>query len=131
MVSWPDAVDRITAADASMVLDQDRLRRPRLRATAVVTMGTSGAGKSELWASLTGRNSPRRPSPSKDEAYFRLPDRAVSSLFTVPGQTVAARRQAIEAVFGALANIEGLVFVATFGYDHTWPEDVNTVASVL
>ena len=53
------------------------------------------------------------------------------ALTTIPGQESRSRFYAMEELFGERTRVDGVIFVASNGFDHTWPKHANEVASSL
>jgi len=68
----------------------------------------------------------------EDEGYlfFRQKTRTLA-LTTLPGQRSDVRLLAKQELFGSAAIIDGVVFVASFGFDHVWPHEQEIVAQQL
>jgi hypothetical protein len=123
LLSWTDAASRIdaaaTAAPAS--LDLNKRLFGRMRRSALVITGNSGAGKTRLWSRLTSRQRPDEMSLTRDDGYMVSPNNRSLALVTIPGQPVRPRYTAFEMLFGPDKQVDGVIFVASNGYDHVWP----------
>jgi hypothetical protein len=110
--------------------------RPGIGRIPIVVTGSSGAGKTEAWRQLTGRDAPDQMSRGLDQGYvFRSPapvrKKSRIAITTIPGQTSRERFEDLDFYFAPTSYLVGVIFVATFGFDHVWPHDADLVASGL
>jgi len=107
--------------------------------TPVLITGAAGSGKTELWRQLTGGNAADAMSEDPEDSYFYPGSRAGSrpwrkrriTLTTIPGQPSRTRYKNMNWFFGPETEINGVIFVATFGFDQVWPKRADSVASRL
>lgn len=121
MIGWGEAVDAIASASPTPAVGPKRL--PRLLAkTPVVIGGAAGSGKTRLWESLTGRRpAPPRASDRSDDGFLARKSRATIALRTVPGQECREHYETLRESFDTHSTLKGVIFVATYGFDHIWP----------
>lgn len=97
---------------------------PWVSRSAVIIMGSTGAGKTDLWRKMTGQKTPERMSIAPDEGYYFPARRGALALTTVPGQESSNRYQALDSIFNKFTDIRGIIFVAHFGFETIWPEEL-------
>lgn len=131
MVTWPEVVDRVEHAQPHE-FDMRHRRFGGFSRIPLVITGSSGAGKSKMWSRLTGSKWSDAASLATDDGYMIVPNtNRTITLTTIPGQTSRSRYYAMEELFGPLRKLEGVVFVASNGYDWIWPQNADLVASNL
>jgi hypothetical protein len=105
---------------------------PWLGRVPIVITGASGAGKTEVWRRLTGKQAPDAPSKSVEEGYlFPIRRRSRVAVTAIPGQVSKQRYDDLNFYFGPTGRLDGVVFVASFGFDRVWPQDIDLVANNL
>lgn len=135
MTTWDDGVAALSRQTPSSGQDSTSWH-PGLRRVPIVITGSPGAGKTEVWRRLTGRNAPDAPSWRVDEGYF-FPSspfakrRSRIAITTIPGQTSKERYKDLAFYFSARAKLSGVIFVASFGFDRIWANDADVVANEL
>lgn len=131
VLNWTQATDRIAAASPSS-LQLEQRRYAGLARIPVIITGNSGAGKTRLWSALTGKKFVDSSSRNTDDGYLFQAHRTPIALVTVPGQDSLPRFSTLRQVFGPGSRLDGVIFVASFGYDHLWPgRPANSAAAGL
>jgi GTPase SAR1 family protein len=131
MPTWAEGIAAIANAPETQALERQPLPRRRMHAPVIVT-GYAGSGKTAIWRHLTGRDAPNRLSHDVDQDWLPLRQaNRRTSITTIPGQTSAGRTVRLERYFGRGTIVGGVVFVATFGFDHVWPQQADVVAAEL
>ncbi|MEW2117728.1 ATP-binding cassette domain-containing protein [Streptomyces sp. NPDC005474] len=129
MASWPEAVARISSGGGP-ALDVQHARFKIRRGSPIIVMGPSGSGKTRLWSHLTQNSPPDQMSVSTDDGYLVRRNRQAHSIITIPGQFSKTRFFDTDDLFGSETRIEGIIFVASYGYDRVWANQ-DVVASWL
>ena len=131
--SMPTWIEAVEALERPTTLEPTEHRHwlPWNHRTPILITGSAGAGKTEIWRQLTQRSAPDQRSGRPDEGYSFLPGRRKRTLTitTIPGQTSAERFRDMKWFFGESTILEGVIFVATFGFDTIWPDEAEEVAS--
>jgi hypothetical protein len=131
MLTWDQAVERISQSDGAPSL-KSGIRWPWISRLRVVVTGSSGCGKTELWRHLTLKDKPDEISQGSDEGYyFRKKGHSALALTTIPGQISDKRTQLNDKFFSGPGKLNGVVFVAAYGYNFIWPGKVESVATSL
>jgi hypothetical protein len=133
MATWEDGLNAIEAAESHSI-DVHGGWRPGTKRKPIVVMGHAGAGKTEVWRHLTGKQAPDAMSTRVDQGYFRgvgQKTKAALAITTIPGQVSEERRADVERRFSGDTLLNGVIFVAAFGFDQIWPRDADGVASEL
>ncbi len=109
---------------------------PGINRIPIVITGASGAGKTEIWRRLTGRDAPDALSRRVDEGYlFRSPSvgrrKSRVAITTIPGQNSKERLRDLAFYFSPRVRLVGVVFVASFGFNRIWPGQSNLVGNQL
>jgi hypothetical protein len=100
--------------------------------TPVAVAGNAGAGKTRIWSQLTRTPAAYDMSVATDDGYMmRLTARHRLALITIPGQISRPRAIAMDEVFDVRRRLSGVIYVASYGYDHVWPNEADQVASTL
>jgi hypothetical protein len=98
----------------------------------VAIAGNAGVGKTQIWSQLTLNPGQYDMSVATDDGYMmRLNSRERLALITIPGQISRPRAIAMDTVFNVQRRLGGVIYVASFGYDHVWPNEADQVASNL
>jgi hypothetical protein len=121
---------RNPVADAA---DTRHFRFPWSERTPILITGSAGAGKTAIWRKLTGEQALDQRSTRPDEGYAFIPGRGRNTLTltTIPGQISEERFRDMRWFFGESSMLEGVIFVATFGFDSIWPDEAEAVASAV
>ena len=131
MATWNDGVAALATTSQPHPVQPTRWL-PGVRRVPIVITGASGAGKTEVWRRLTGKQAPDVASRRVDEGYlFPGWRRTRVAVTTIPGQLSRERYNDLRFYFGAAGRLDGVVFVASFGFDRVWPHDTDLVASDL
>jgi hypothetical protein len=126
VMSWIEAVAQTRAGlDPNLNLKPIRFRSQR---TPLTITGNSGAGKSKLWSILTGRKYHEQSSLTVDEAYMLRRNNRAFTLTTIPGQTSNGRYAGLQFYFRESGVLDGVIFIASNGFDTIWPDSRITVA---
>jgi hypothetical protein len=131
MLDWAESVKRIAASDGGLVR-RSRIRLPWSTVPAVAVLGSSGSGKSELLRQFTKSSPPEGISLARESGrYIPAKKRSAIALTTIPGQIGSGRGRAERQFFeNGATRLRGVIFIASFGYDHIWPSKVESAASV-
>ena len=98
----------------------------------VAVAGDAGAGKTGIWSQLTQNPAAYDMSVATDDGYMmRMNARDRLVLITIPGQISRPRAFAMDEVFDIRRRLRGVIYVASYGYDHIWPNEADQVASNL
>jgi len=132
MSTWDESIQRIMNAQGRPNL-RTGLRWPWISRLPVVVTGSSGCGKTELWRRLTLKHAADDISQTPDQGYyFRRKKRSTFALTTIPGQLSDVQSLLNDSFFmNRRTKVNGLIFVAAYGYNFIWPEQVESVASIL
>jgi hypothetical protein len=131
VVTWPEAISRV-AAGTPRDLDLKKSRFSLSHRTPVAVAGDAGAGKTQIWSQLTRTPAAYDMSVATDDGYMmRLNARHRLALITIPGQISRPRAIAMDEVFDVGRRLSGVIYVASYGYDHIWPNEADQVASTL
>ncbi|MFB8279532.1 hypothetical protein [Nocardia colli] len=66
-----------------------------------------------------------------DDGYMISRNKKAVALITVPGQHSTERDAALHILFNPGAHLDGVIFLASAGYDHIWNDTADLVASAL
>jgi hypothetical protein len=129
MSNWDDSVTRILASGGGPTLKSGRKRFWKPRQPPIPVLGAAGAGKTELWRLLTGGSAKDQLSLTVDKKdYFGTTKRSARALITIPAQIGQDRLEAEKIFFKSeTASVKGVIFVACYGYNFIWPQQVGTV----
>lgn len=131
MPTWAEGLAAIENSPETQPLEKDPLPKRRVHSPVVVT-GYAGSGKTAIWRHLTGREAPNRLSRDVDQDWLPLRQaNRRTAITTIPGQTSTGRTVRLERYFGRDTIVGGVVFVATFGFNHIWPQQADIVAAEL
>lgn len=124
MTTWNEAVER--ANSPSGYKEPERTGTyllPRKKIRIAIT-GSGGAGKTQLFRQLTGKDVPDKRSSTIDEGRQIYKDMVkVHSLVTVPGQPSKERKVASDFLFGQQSHLDGIIHVCSYGMNEIWSED--------
>jgi hypothetical protein len=123
------ALERIEAGAPT----EANLRKRTLAISRVplVMTGSSGAGKTRIWARLTEHHPKDAMSVFEDDGYIVRPSRKPLALTTIPGQDSKVRYALLDELFGFDTTVQGVLHVVANGWDHAWPISADTVANQL
>ncbi|WP_319451220.1 MULTISPECIES: hypothetical protein [unclassified Mycobacterium] len=137
MIMWPEAVDLIEAGGPP---PKFKTKKIAIHKSFVVITGPSGVGKTHLWSALTGRGATTGPSSAIEHGYMAMTSERSRQFLglhrhlamnNVPGRNSSQRFEALDLLFHSQTPVHGVVFVASGGYDHIWPENADIVADKL
>jgi hypothetical protein len=131
MTLWTDGVAAL-AREAPEPTYKQKRRLPWVERVPIVVTGASGAGKTEVWRRLTGKQARDAASGDVEEGYlFPLRKRSRVTITAIPGQFSKNRYEDLNFYFDPSGRLSGVVFVAAFGFDRVWPPDVDLIANSL
>jgi hypothetical protein len=130
MPTWDTAVEAIRAAADGPQAGKRRWF-PFVKRTPIVVTGGPGSGKTEVWRQLTGGEAPDAMSKEVEKGHFFAAPRESITIFTIAGQPSADRFTDLNLFFGAGRRLDGVVFVASYGFERVWSENARTVARQL
>jgi hypothetical protein len=131
VVTWPEAISRV-AAGSPRDLDLKKSRFSVSPRRPVAVAGDAGVGKTQIWSLLTQNPGNYDMSVATDDGYMmRLNSRHRLALITIPGQISRPRAIAMDEIFDVRRRLSGVIYVASYGYDHVWPNEADQVASNL
>lgn len=84
-----------------------------------------------MWRRLTGGEAPDTASKQLDEGFFFAAKRESVTITTVPGQTSAQRLIDLNRYFAPSRRLDGVVFVAAYGFNRIWREEAEILARQL
>jgi hypothetical protein len=133
MLTWNQSIERIIMASGGSPDLRTGIRWPWISRLPVVVTGFSGCGKTELWRRLTLKHADDKLSKVPDQGYyFREKKRSTLALTTIPGQLSDVQTILSDTFFlKPSTKVNGIVFVACYGYHFIWPEQVEAVTSIL
>lgn len=70
-------------------------------------------------------------SVTTDDGYMVSPHRRAATLTTIPGQPSRERASAMNQLFGPQTRLDGVIFVASYGYSEIWQRNIDVVANNL
>jgi len=130
---WERGIDALRNQSGPSIDELSGRALPWRRRAPVLVTGSAGAGKTAIWRLLTGKSAPDARSTRPDEGRVSLMGRAKRdlSLITIPGQISLDRYRDMKLFFGEFTQLEGVIFVATFGFDTIWQDEADDVAARL
>jgi hypothetical protein len=131
VLTWDDGIAGIRDSDGASARFREQRWNPLISRTPIVVTGSPGAGKTELWRRLTGRDAPEAVSTDIDQALFFPRRRKSVAVTTIPGQESDDRARLMLEYFGPRLIVKGVVFVATYGFNHIWPSQAEPIARNL
>lgn len=131
MTTWLDGVNAIREGHSSDLTSKNRWY-PWITRIPIVVMGGPGAGKTAIWRRLTGHSAPDAMSTRIDQGYFgRARRRRNVAITTIPGQESQERYLDLDRYFGSTTMLNGVIFVASFGFDHIWSSASDATAAEI
>jgi hypothetical protein len=131
MLTWDESITRISQAQGSPNL-RSGFRWPWISRLPVIVTGSSGCGKTELWRRLTLKDKADELSEGPDDGfYFRQEKRSTLAMTTIPGQLSDVRTILNDKFFISRRKVNGVIFVASYGYNFVWPSQVESVTTTL
>jgi hypothetical protein len=128
MSAWSEAIDLIDNPGSAQAAPARRLRWPVLKKKLPITVtGMPGAGKTQLFSALTGKDTRQFESVVADAGYARTTDRRRAwAVRTIPGAASANRDSMTDRLFDSgRTRLYGLVHVVSYGYNTVWDGELT------